>query len=420
MINTFKPILHPLDRVTKFNNTVEVLDGRMGSKKSTGIIEWIDNNPQEKYLFVSPLLSEVDEGGRIHRDIKKTTFEVPNDKKCNKSEHLLELLKSGANIACTHSLYLSINNDHLYEISQKGYILIVDEEPNVISPIQHYSASDLRFLKQKDCISVNETDGRVSWKGDRDAVSDISNKYHQFMVYCDSKSLYCAKRDGTMMVVQLPIKLFEVAKRVIVLTYMFKGNILDCFFKVKGFNVIPFTEVKLDIPSKEELRKLITLIPPNSALEKYSLSKGWYDKLTTEQAKDVSNYIWNCVRSCKVESEFVAWTVPKDRFDKKSRKKIRIKPRNLMSGYLAVNLRATNDYAYKKMMIHCYNRFPHTATESYLQDYGQTVDREVFSLSEMLQWLWRGCIRNNEPMFIAIGNKRMYHIFKGWLDRDEE
>ena len=42
---------------------VEVLDSMMGSSKTTGIIKWIEQNPNEKYLYISPLLSEVEAGG---------------------------------------------------------------------------------------------------------------------------------------------------------------------------------------------------------------------------------------------------------------------------------------------------------------------------------------------------------------------
>ena len=40
----------------------------------------------------------------------------------------------------------------------------------------------------------------------------------------------------------------------------------------------------------------------------------------------------------------------------------------------------------------------------------------VFALSEMLQWLWRGCIRNKEPMNVVIGSERMYWLFMNWLN----
>ena len=52
------------------NKTIEVLDSIMGSGKSTGIIKWIDDNPNQRYIYVSPLLSEVEQGGRLQQSFR--------------------------------------------------------------------------------------------------------------------------------------------------------------------------------------------------------------------------------------------------------------------------------------------------------------------------------------------------------------
>ena len=38
---------------------IELLDSIMGSGKTQGVIQWMLNNPQNKYLYVSPILTEV-------------------------------------------------------------------------------------------------------------------------------------------------------------------------------------------------------------------------------------------------------------------------------------------------------------------------------------------------------------------------
>ena len=55
---------------------------------------------------------------------------------------------------------------------------------------------------------------------------------------------------------------------------------------------------------------------------------------------------------------------------------------------------------------------------SYLHDYGYDIDQKVFATSEMLQWIWRGCIRKGEPMIVGIASKRMYNYFCEWLNED--
>ncbi len=108
---------------------VEILDSIMGSHKTNKILEWIDQNPNERYIYISPLLSEVDSSSRLSTDLKNVSFEYPaQDWGKTKTDDLLEKLRVGANIACTHSLYLGMSEDHLDLIEKFGYIVIIDEE----------------------------------------------------------------------------------------------------------------------------------------------------------------------------------------------------------------------------------------------------------------------------------------------------
>ena len=58
---------------------VEVLDSIMGCGKTQNIIRWMESHPEEKYVYVSPLLSEVEEGGRLSRNLKNLSFEYPQN-----------------------------------------------------------------------------------------------------------------------------------------------------------------------------------------------------------------------------------------------------------------------------------------------------------------------------------------------------
>ena len=411
----------------KNNETVEVLDSIMGSHKTTKILEWMDDNPNVKYIYVSPLLTEVEEGGRIHTNLKKVSFETPTNDNGSKSDSFLELLKEGNNVACTHSLYLGMTSEHFNLIAKHGYTVIIDEELDVIESFDKYSISDLEWLYDNGIVGISEVDGMVSWIGDRNLINE-AHKYYTLLCYCDAKALYTAKRSNSMMVTQLPVRLFECARRVIILTYMFKGNILDSFLKLKGIKSVPFTEVEVVSKSKSNIRNLITLIPPNSKLINYSMSSSWYkNKATSTNISDISKYIRNTCVSLKCEAVDVAWCVPKDRVVKTNRSnKSLIAPKGYTktSGgehcYLSAMMRATNLYRHKKVMIHCYDRYPHISVTSYLQDFGVAVDNQVFALSELLQWAWRGCIRDDQPMTLAIGSKRMYNLFKEWLEKDDE
>lgn len=419
-----------LKSVIRKNNLVEIVDSVMGSNKTNRIIEWMDNNPENNYIYVSPLLSEVEQGSRLHNNLNNIVLEIPSNDAGTKSDSLFNMLVSGDNIACTHSLYLSMTDKHFNEISSKDYIVIIDEEVDVIGGFDRYSKSDMNWLIKKGDISVSDVDGMVSWVGDRVDIT-AKHKYLDFLSYCDSKSLYCTKRSDTMAVTQLPIRLFECAKQVIILTYMFEGNILDCFLKLKGFDVQEFKGISPDKLDKEVVRKLLTVIPPTEKMSEYSLSSTWYNEANGKQLNDVANYIRTIANRLGYTNQEVMWSVPKSRAvrgSNKSKKLVRPVSYSVYKDsdgvkkpcWLAAQTRATNNYSEKKLMVHCYNRHPILPVSAYLQDYGHPVDLKVFATSELLQWSWRGCIRKGEPMTLAIGSKRMYGYFMDWLNDDGE
>lgn len=408
------------------NKVVEILDSMMGSGKTSGIIGWIESHPNEKYIYVSPLLTEVEDGGRLHQNLKTVAFESPKNTDSTKAEDMLRLLKDGANISCTHSLYLGMTQEHFKYIQSNNYIVIIDEEIDVIGGFTYYSRSDLDWLVDQKVITVCPKDGMVTWVGDRSKIDD-KHKYKLFISYSDAKALYASKRSEGMMVTQLPVKLFESAKRVIILTYMFKGNVLDSFLQLKGFEVKDFTEVAVDYVSKDLMRSLITLVEPNKGMRSLGLSSSWYksEKANRKNLAVVSNYIRYVAKQSGLESKYVAWCVPKYRVERpKGSKTILVKPSGFIEDahkigcFLSATTRATNKYHHKQLMIHCYDRYPQVTVSAYLEDYGYPIDRQIFALSELLQWVWRGCIRDKEPMTVAIGSSRMYNLFKDWLEEE--
>ena len=65
---------------------------------------------------------------------------------------------------------------------------------------------------------------------------------------------------------------------------------------------------------------------------------------------------------------------------------------------------------------HLFNRYPNRSVKAYLQDYGYDVNDNVFALSELVQWVWRSAIRNNQPITLCIASSRMKKLFEKWLD----
>jgi len=422
-------------------NKVEILDSIMGSNKTNRVLDWIDSNPNERYLYISPLLSEVDNTSRLATNLKHVSFEFPStDEYDTKTDDLLSKLEVGANISCTHSLYLSMTEKHLDLIEKFEYIVIIDEEVGVIDAFKKYSTDDLAYLNSNGDIEISDEDGMISWVG---AELGKKAKYKQFYNLCKAKAVYATKRSDTMLVTQMPVELFTRAKRVIIMTYMFNGNVLDNFLNLKKVEVVPFTEVQPTQIDKQEIRGLIDLKPLDRKLLKLSMSVYGYDKMDKKGFDLISNYIRSTGLSVGAKAIDTMYTLPKSVSPVEVKSGKRVAPRGYLTYktevldedgvvvldskgkpktednycWLHSGCRATNKYAYKWYLVHCYDRHPNLSVETYLKEYGCPVDKNVFALSEMLQWIWRSRIRKGEGIVLAIPNTRMHNLFLDWLNQ---
>lgn len=414
---------------------IEVLDAIMGSGKTTGIIEWMLDHPNNKYLYVSPLLHEVEE--RIPSECESLGFVAPNTEQHNtKGEHLLELLKGGHNVSFTHSLFTSLSREHLYWIDLQNYVLIIDEEIDFIEPYKgrDYKTADILTLEKSGHIRVNEESlGRVEWTWDEDAFVEGGN-YTKLRRMCDLEMLHCSKRSREMMVLHLPIALIGVSERTIVLTYLFEGSVMSRFMAMKGVTVKPFTEAKLkktEAQVKQEACERIEIFRTRTThkVRNYNLTYSWYtQRATEEQLKKVQNAIVSACR--KGSADDVIYTLPKEMLYgnpsvAKSRRKAKIRPNGYSKEqcFLYCGTRATNEYAKRTVLVHAYNRYPQQTVNAYLTDYWLPVDSDNFALAEMIQWVWRSNIRDSHSkskVYLCILSRRMEGLFKEWLDYSEE
>src|SRR5690606_13879027 len=159
------------------------------------------------------------------------------------------------------------------------------------------------------------------------------------------------------MVTQVPIKLLECAKRVVVITYLFNGSVLDRFLTLKGFEVVKFEDVTLEQMKPSSFKHLLTIIPPDRKLEEYAMtSRWWHKELTAERIKNVNNFMLRNARRYANDSSEVLWTCPKERAKGVSKSKgFLIDPKGYVNSvnregikqpnWLSVHTRATNDYA---------------------------------------------------------------------------
>lgn len=406
---------------------IELLDAIMSAGKTEGIIKWMLNNPQNKYLYVSPMLTEVEE--RIPTACQALEFVYPcTEEYKTKGQHLLALLQEGCNVSFTHSLFTDLTKQHLALIKKHEYILIVDEEVAFIEAYTgNYKRDDILSLEKANHIRIDEEDlGRVIWQWYND--EDMGDTaYSKLKRMSDLGMLYCAKRDRRIMVVHLPIELVQSSRRVILLTYLFKGSVMESFMKLKGMEVVPFTEVQLVKNTKDVLdraKSLITFIdtPSSRAVSKLSMSSTWYAKnASVADLVKIKNALLSLYRKYNSKEDFI-FTAPKPLacydYIKKERVTRHILHKNLPKDldWIYCGTKATNIWAHKTVAVHAYNRYVNTAIKAYLQDYGTPPDDDSFALSELVQWVFRTCIRKDEPVSLCIMSDRMKRLLCNWLD----
>ena len=108
---------------------IEVLDALPGSGNPYAILEYISKNKELPWLYITPMLSELDK--RIPEMQEKFDLEFMIPEKphgLTKSSQVLEFLQEGKHIACTHELTLRFTPEHIKELTRQGYHIVCDEE----------------------------------------------------------------------------------------------------------------------------------------------------------------------------------------------------------------------------------------------------------------------------------------------------
>jgi hypothetical protein len=403
--------------------TIELLDAPMSSGKTTGIIKWMNDNPDDRYIYISPLLSEVED--RIPSACPSLDFTSPSTANHRtKGDHLLDLIKKGKNISMTHKLYKEMRKVHLDVMEGKNYTLVIDEEVDFIEQYRgaDYSTEDLKLLVEKGIVTIDESQfGKVVWTDD--SLDYDRTLYGNIKVMADMGMLYCGKVDGSMLVLHLPLELITKAKRVIVMTYLFRGSVMDCFLRMKGLNVTPFTQVKLCKTEAQVLKEadsLINLFSTNlvDQVRKYSLSYTWYYNADSNKLKEVASAIRSACRKHGFTKDFIGYTLPKDSINPERRSKNRILVRGFTKEvcYIPSTIKATNNLSHKTVMVHAMSLHPNLSVEKYLRNYGQTINKDLYSLSALLQWIWRSRIRKGQSIELCILSDELLALFNSWLD----
>ena len=394
--------------------SVHVVDAIMGAGKSSYAIQMMKENNNKSYVYITPYLTEVN---RIKTECSDRRFYEPVNKGDGKLDSLHKLLQQGKNITSTHALFRMTTDETIALVKSKDYVLILDEVLDVVEQI-HLKKNDIDVLLQMEMIHITE-DKRVHWNEDK---LDFDTKYNDLKAMCLQGNVFYV--NGSMLMWTLPVEIFKAFSEVYVLTYLFKGQVQKAYYDL--YNVqYEYHSVRKNEEGKYELcpyiesydmseiRNNIYIIEDEklNAIgdNESALSKSWYIKATKPLMKQLKDNTYNFFNNkVKGKSKDNLWTTFKDY-------KGSLQGNGYTKGFIALNTRASNDYADRCNVAYLSNRYVNPMVVSFFAMHNVSLDEDIFALSEMIQLIWRARIRKGESINVYIPSSRMRVLFKQWL-----
>lgn len=390
---------------------VKVVDAICGAGKTTAAINYINHpsNSGERFMYVTPYLTEVQ---RIKESCEEKRFKEPQVFG-SKMLDILRLIENGENIVTTHNLFSRFTPEIINIVKLSGYILIMDEVADVVSPLE--------ITRQDTEIILNNyahIEGMsVIWDD-----KEYNGKLDGYKNLCELGCVTAHKvgEETNLLIWMFPIKVFEAFSDIFILTYIFEAQAQKYYYDYYGVEYeflyvkdFEFTTEHQDYDVKDKYGKLINVYDrPNLnkiGYDRTALSKAWFDKnkdnaLSRVLKNNTTNFFKNVT---KTKSDNCIWTTFADyRADYGGK--------GYAKSFVSLNMRATNEYRTRENVAYLANRFMNPYIKVFFDSCGVKVDEDAYALSELIQFIFRSRLRNCEPINIYIPSRRMRLLLADW------
>ena len=405
-------------------SVIKIVDDIMGSGKSTWAINHINQNPDKKFLCIVPLLSECE------RFKEKTDIDIIDPERWgSKWKNFRWLVENDKNIVTTHSLIKMMDLDMLELLKSKNYVLMIDECLDVLDTYK-ISKDDLKIIFNEKLVSLDE-DGFLVWNEERKPYKGV---YGDIKRLCSFKSLMGFKKENSdelarIIMWNFPVDFFKCFDESYIFTYLWEGSIQKSYFDIHG---IKYEKYMLDydrqlIPHCKEIeyekrRNVADLI--NIYDGKFNkigmkigksnpLSKSWYEdkrkknkSIFAQLKNNTENYFRTVTKTKSIDNMYTVFK-PYCKY---------VKGKGFANGFVSCNARGTNEFKDKKSLAYLINFFMSPDIKQFVEHYHIEFDDNLFSLSALLQWIWRSQIRDGNPIDLYIPSERMRELLKIWIN----
>lgn len=414
--------------------TLNVLDSMMGTGKSSWLIAKINReasifhpNPL-KVIILTPYLEQVE---RFFVECQSVNLQMPSYNEASKQANLISLIDQGHNIVATHALWNGMTDLTFEALIGKGYTLFIDEVlDTMISPIEELKASDVALLINNSYV-LETTDGPLEWNSEHD---DYNGFFNPVKALANQGRLQHV--GNTTMFEVFPYRYFSTFEQIWVLTHQWRGSLMSAYFDMdthpcnlqlhtlSNGRLLSNTEPQ-DWEHTLQLQSLITIEksnhmnsvgePPEGS-RKNPCSKSWYSNPEHESELSklrnaLDNIYKNRVPKGSKKANRILITTFKDY-------ETSLQGTGYKDCFIECGARATNAYGDRDYLAYLVNRFLNPMTKRFLNSHGAHIDEDKFALSSMLQWIFRGAIRNGKPIYIYVPSTRMRQLLELWLTQN--
>ncbi|MCJ8327501.1 MAG: hypothetical protein MJK08_10430 [Campylobacterales bacterium] len=416
---------------------ITIIDGVCGSGKTIGIMEFMKQHRFRRFIYFTPTLSECHRvAGTEAKSCKKNApkalkngeyiYDKPSEYNCSelefkhpiskgsrgqKTSSFIELINEGKNIVSSHKMFTQLGADTQQLISEMSYVGVLDE---VVDPMDKHIMSALNQKEMfKDEKVYTDTDG-VTLRWNYDKYPDkrkVGDNFYKEQKLADSGNLI--KLNDTVILWEMSQQLFESFSEVYILTYQFKGSMLEWFFNAKGITY----EVEDRTPKNLRYGNLINIIEDERM---NAVGEGW-SALSVEKTKELQEVVLKELKGNMTNLRKRVWTEGgvKSRMYtclNSATKKLAVD--GWKSAHVVHNIRGSNDYRHVVNCAYLYNVFLSPNHKQYFKKLGVRIDEETYALNSLLQWLFRSQLRDRKPINIYIPSRRMRELLKKWCNEN--
>lgn len=421
---------------------IKVCDAIMGSGKSSAAITYMNEHPDQKFVYITPYL---DEAARIRAGCPRLKFVEPSDKipSCGftKTGHTLQLLKEGRNIATTHQAMKFYTKEITDLVKEQEYTLIIDEDVEMLEKVKCHPG-DIELLVRagyvrQDGDSLVVIDDSYSGTALMNifrimqsrlmTMAPVSQNDDEGDSHYDEDDCVVDVAGGKKLVYWvLPASLITSFKDVFVLTYLFDSQDIHHLFHLNGIEY-QNVYVTRDTDGTYRFSDDAAYMPPLAGHladrihiidhrklnaigdDRYALSSSWHRKnpeAVDQLRKHIINYFTNLIVS---PANTRMWSCYK-------REKSSLSFRGYAKRHIAFNMKATNELRGCYVLAYPVNLFPNVGIKLFYRQYGIEISDDAYALSTMIQWIWRSAIRDGKEIYIYLPSSRMRKLLTDWME----